>query len=209
MYLSILTETEKSVHKRQVQAVLGPSLQLGHGLLVVSPPSLPDGRSGTDVLGHQGQHLDGQGLGVANIDFGRDDLLGVRVVWPVVLRHGGVRGEQGLDSVGKVGQGQELTVGEGVQNGRLVNSVEGTRLDLADAVGRSTSCVSKRLTSCSSHRTRPMCTHASLAKTSSTTRLHDSNELSAPTMVTLTFFLPAGSSSTLLVIPLPRHGLGT
>jgi hypothetical protein len=39
-----------------------------------------------------------------------------------------------LDSVGKVRESEKLTVGESVEDGRLIDTVKGARLDLADAV---------------------------------------------------------------------------
>lgn len=37
-----------------------------------------------------------------------------------------------LDAVGKVGKGEELTTGESIEKGRLVNTVERARLDFTD-----------------------------------------------------------------------------
>jgi hypothetical protein len=120
------------VHKGQVQAVLGPSLQFGHSSLVLAPSLLPDLGASTDILGHLGKGSYAQRLGVGHVDLSGDGFAGV-----VSLTEGelGRKGsEQGLDSVGKVGKSEELTVGESVEDGRLVDTVERTRLNFTNAV---------------------------------------------------------------------------
>ena len=120
------------MHKGQVQTVLGPSLQLCHSSLVLAPSLLPDLGSSTDILSHLGKGSNAQRLGVGHVDLGGDGFAGVISLAESKLGREG--SEQGLNSVGKVGKSEELTAGESVEDRRLVNTVERTRLNLANTV---------------------------------------------------------------------------